>query len=61
MVALFFLSSALGTTIAGTLGEYYTQVPEGLYFGTLGAIAVVLGILVLVAAPLVLKLMRGVR
>ena len=61
MVALFFLSSALGTTIAGTLGEYYTQVPEGLYFGTLGAIAVVLGILVLLAAPAVLRLMRGVR
>lgn len=61
MVALFFLSSALGTTIAGTLGEYYTQVPENLYFGILGAIAVVLGILVLVGAPTVLKLMRGVR
>ena len=61
MVALFFLSSALGTTIAGTLGEYYTQVPEGLYFGVLGVIAVVLGILVLISAPLILKLMRGIR
>lgn len=61
MVALFFLSSALGTTIAGTLGEYYTKIPEATYFGVLGGLAIVMGILVLLAAPGILRLMRGVR
>lgn len=61
MIALFFLSSALGTTIAGTLGEYYTKVPETAYFGTLGLVAVLVGVALLVAAPAVLKLMKGVR
>lgn len=61
MVALFFLSSALGTTIAGTLGEYYTRVPEAAYFGTLGLVAVLVGAALLVGAPKVLKLMKGIR
>lgn len=61
MVALFFLASALGTSIAGTLGELYTAVPETVYFGVLGAIAVVLGVALLIGARGVLKLMRGVR
>jgi len=61
MIALFFLSSALGTTIAGTLGEYYTSVPETTYFGTLGLVAVLVGVAMLVGAPAVLKLMKDVR
>lgn len=61
MIALFFLSSALGTTIAGTLGEYYTSVPETTYFGVLGLVAVLVGVAMLIAAPAVLKLMKDVR
>lgn len=61
MVALFFLSSALGTTIAGTLGEYYTKAPEKLYFSSLGAIAVAVGVVLLIASRGVLALMKGIR
>lgn len=61
MVALFFLSSALGTTIAGALGEYYTKLPETLYFGSLGVLAVLVGVALLIATPAVLTLMKGVR
>lgn len=61
MVALFFLSSALGTSIAGALGELYTSVPETVYFGVLGGIAVVLGVALLLGARGVLRLMKGVR
>ena len=61
MIALFFLSIALGTTIAGTLGEYYTRVPETAYFGVLGLIAVLVGAAMLISAPAVLKLMKDVR
>lgn len=61
MVALFFLSSALGTAIAGALGQLYTEVSETVYFGVLGGIAIVLGVALLLGAKPVLKLMRGVR
>jgi POT family proton-dependent oligopeptide transporter len=61
MVALFFLSVALGTAVSGRLAEWYVTVPETLYFGVLGGIAIVLGIaLALIARP-VLRLMSGVR
>ncbi|GHD46282.1 peptide MFS transporter [Mycetocola manganoxydans] len=61
MVALFFLSIALGTAVSGWLAEWYLTVPEHLYFGILGGIAIVMGIaLALVARP-VLRMMSGVR
>src|SRR5690554_1047070 len=61
MVALFFLSIALGTAISGRLAEWYTTVPETTYFGVLGAIAIVLGIVLALITKPVLKLMGGVR
>ena len=61
MVALFFLSVALGTAISGQLAELYTAVPENVYFGVLGAIAIVIGIALALAARPVLRLMGGVR
>jgi proton-dependent oligopeptide transporter, POT family len=61
MVALFFLSMALGTAIAGQLGEYYHQLPETVYFGVLGGVAVVVGIAMLAGSSGVLKLMKGIR
>ena len=61
MIALFFLSIALGTAVSGRLAEWYTTVPESLYFGVLGGIAIVLGALLALIAKPVLKLMSGVR
>ncbi|MET0842715.1 MAG: peptide MFS transporter [Mycetocola sp.] len=61
MVALFFLSVALGTAVSGRLAEWYLTVPETLYFGVLGGIAIVLGVALAVAARPVLRLMSGVR
>lgn len=61
MVALYFLSVALGTSIAGWLAGFYDPRNEVPYFTILGAIAVVLGIALLLAAKPVLALMRGVR
>ncbi|RZU66829.1 POT family proton-dependent oligopeptide transporter [Microterricola gilva] len=61
MVALFFLSVALGTAISGQLAGLYSSENEVAYFGILGGIAIVLGgILALFTKP-VLKLMAGVR
>jgi len=61
MVALFFLSVALGSAVSGLLAQWYETVPETVYFGVLGGIAIVLGgLLALIARP-VLRLMGGVR
>lgn len=61
MVALFFLSIALGTTLAGTLATFYNPDDEVPYFSILGAIAIVIGLAMLAAVKPVLALMKGVR
>ena len=61
MVALYFLSVALGTAMAGQLGNLFTQVPEGIYFSIIGGIAIAIGVLLALLSPWVLRLMRGVR
>ncbi len=61
MVALFFLSVALGTALSGTLAGYYREDREVPYFGILGAIAIVLGAALLTLAPLLRRLMGGVK
>lgn len=61
MVALFFLSIALGTAISGVLAELYVTLPEGAYFGILGGIAIAIGAILLAVTPWVRRLMKGVR
>ncbi|WP_243064965.1 peptide MFS transporter [Humibacter sp. RRB41] len=61
MVALFFLSVALGTALSGQLAELYSPKTEGWYFGILGVIAIVIGVALALIAPLLRRLMAGVR
>ncbi|MDY7085598.1 MAG: peptide MFS transporter [Actinomycetota bacterium] len=61
MVALFYLSVALGTALSGTLAGYYSEDHEVAYFGILGLIAVILGGVLLTLAPLLRRLMGGVK
>jgi proton-dependent oligopeptide transporter, POT family len=61
MVALFFLSVALGTALSGTLAEFYSVDNQVPYFGVLGAIAIVIGIILAVMTPWLKRLMGGVR
>jgi POT family proton-dependent oligopeptide transporter len=61
MVALYFLSVALGTAIAGWLAQFYDPSDEVPYFSVLGAIAIVMGLALLLCAKPVLALMKGVR
>ncbi len=61
MVALFFLSVALGTAMAGLLAQFYSAESEVAYFGVLGGIAIVLGAALAVGSRGVLRLMAGVR
>ena len=61
MVALYFLSVALGTAMAGQLAKLYKPETEALYFSLIGGVAVVIGILLALISPWVLRMMRGVR
>ncbi|WP_426005120.1 peptide MFS transporter [Paenarthrobacter sp. NyZ202] len=61
MVALFFLSVSLGTTLAGILAGLYNPDDELPYFLGIGGVAVVLAIALAVASPAIKKLMAGVR
>ena len=61
MVALFYLSVSLGTAVSGELAKLYSPESEASYFTVLGLIAIGIGVLLAVASPWVLKLMRGVR
>jgi POT family proton-dependent oligopeptide transporter len=61
MVALYFLSVALGTSLAGWLAGFYDPENEVPYFTVLGLIAAALGVALWLAAKPVLALMRGVR
>ena len=61
MVALFFLSIALGTAMSGTFARYYREDQEAVYFGVLGGTAIVLGLILAALSPLVRRLMSGTR
>jgi POT family proton-dependent oligopeptide transporter len=61
MVALFFLSVALGTAMSGTLAKYYDENHEVAYFGILGALAIVIGLIIVAISPMVRRWMGGVR
>ncbi|GII25686.1 peptide MFS transporter [Planosporangium mesophilum] len=61
MVALFFLSVALGTAMSGFLARYYSSDHETAYFGVLGAVAIALGVILGLAGPAIRRLMGGLR
>jgi len=61
MVALFFLSVSMGTVLAGVLAQFYSAENEIAYFGITGAVAIVVGLVVIAAVPRLKVLMAGVR
>jgi len=61
MVALYFLSVAFGTAMAGKLAGRYDPNDETGYFLLLGAVAVATGLLVLALTRPITRLMAGVR
>lgn len=61
MVALFFLSVALGTALSGVFAGYYHEDNETPYFAVIGLTAIVLGIVLALAAKPIRKLMAGVH
>ena len=61
MMALYFFSVGLGTAMSGVLAGYYDTSNEAAYFGILGAVAVVAGVVVFVISPWISRQMEGVH
>jgi proton-dependent oligopeptide transporter, POT family len=61
MVALFFLSVALGTAMSGVLAKLYSTDHETTYFGVIGGVALILGGLLALATRPIRRLMSGVH
>ncbi len=61
MVALFFLSVALGSAMAGTLAGYYDQDNPNPFFYTVGFASIAVGVVLLALTPWIKKMMSGVE
>jgi POT family proton-dependent oligopeptide transporter len=61
MMALYFLSVGLGTSMSGVLARYYDPAREFAYFGVTGAVAISAGVVVFALTPWVSRHMEGVQ
>ena len=61
MMALYFFSFGLGTSMSGVLSRYYDPAHEAAYFGIIGAVAIVVGAITLAVSGWVSRLMEGVH
>jgi POT family proton-dependent oligopeptide transporter len=61
MIALFFLSIAVGTAGAGSLAKFYDPTDEVPYFAFLGGASIVVGVALLLTRKAISRLMEGVR
>lgn len=61
MMALYFFSVGLGTSMSGVLAGYYDTSSEAAYFGILGGVAVAAGVVVFAISPWISRQMEGVH
>ncbi|MQY25114.1 peptide MFS transporter [Nocardia aurantia] len=61
MMALYFFSVGIGTSMSGVLAHYYSHEHEIAYFGLTGTLTIAVGIVVYFLAPRVSSLMKGVH
>ncbi|WP_319450095.1 MULTISPECIES: oligopeptide:H+ symporter [unclassified Mycobacterium] len=61
MMALYFFSVGLGTSMSGVLARYYDPAHEFAYFGILGVVAIVVGLVVFGLSGWISRLMEGVH
>ncbi|MGK2886626.1 MAG: peptide MFS transporter [Rhodococcus sp. (in: high G+C Gram-positive bacteria)] len=61
MVALFFLSVALGSAMAGTLAGYYDQDNPNPFFYSVGGASLAVAVVLVALTPWIKKMMSGVR
>jgi len=61
MMALYFFSVGLGTSLSGVLAQFYSVDDEFAYFGVNGLVVVVVGLVVLALSPWITRHMEGVH
>lgn len=61
MMALYFFTVGLGTPMSGLLAGCYDPAHEFAYFGTIGAVAMVVGVILFAIASWISRLMEGVH
>jgi POT family proton-dependent oligopeptide transporter len=61
MMALYFFSVGLGTSMAGVLAGFYSPQHELPYFGISGAVTIVIGLVVVALSPWIRRKMEGVH
>ncbi|MER1986281.1 MAG: peptide MFS transporter [Solibacillus sp.] len=60
-MALWFLAAAAAQAINAQLVRVYEVVSETMYFGVLGMLSIVLGVVLLFISPMISKAMRGIK
>jgi POT family proton-dependent oligopeptide transporter len=61
MVALFYLSIALGAALSGVVADWYSDGRQVSYFSALGSAAVIVGAVLAALAPSITRAMNGPR
>ncbi|MFB9775985.1 peptide MFS transporter [Brevibacterium otitidis] len=61
MIALYFLGSGVGTSLSGVFAKYYDADNQVPYWTTLGLASIAVGLIVVLTAKPVIRLMRGVK
>src|SRR5690606_20989732 len=61
MMALYFFSVGLGTSLSGVLAQFYSVDAEFAYFGVNGLVVIVIGLVVLAISPWISRHMEGVH
>jgi POT family proton-dependent oligopeptide transporter len=61
MMALYFFSVGIGTSLSGVLAGFYAPDNEYAYFGVNGVVVIVIGLVVVALAPWIRRRMEGVH
>ncbi|MEU2252909.1 oligopeptide:H+ symporter [Nocardia xishanensis] len=61
MMALYFFSVGIGTSMSGVLARFYAPEHEVAYFGITGAVAIAVGVVVAALGPWISRYMAGVH
>jgi POT family proton-dependent oligopeptide transporter len=61
MMALYFFSVGIGTSMSGVLSAFYSPDREVAYFGLNGLVVIVIGLVLLALCPWIVRRMEGVH
>jgi len=61
MMALYFFSIGIGTSMSGVLGKFYSPDHEFAYFGINGVVVIAVGLVVVALSPWIRRKMEGVH